>query len=190
MDASEHVLTVDELRLTAAGRGTASLSFTVSDTSARRVSALDALVVAVLAVLWATADWSAPVPRLRLMLSLAALFWRILAARARPWRESVSFIHPVGLVLERESVWGASSRRLIDPSAIRDILVNEGIDGHQMRYYGLALVRAPSGGDDEVAVLFPGLLPRLPILQLAVRELRASLSAARRAPAPEPAPTI
>ncbi|KAK4247112.1 phosphatidylinositol N-acetylglucosaminyltransferase subunit gpi15 [Corynascus novoguineensis] len=70
------------------------------------------------------------------------------------------------------SRWGwARQTRFIPTEKIRDVLINEGFRGFEVRYYLCVVVE----GEEDVVVLFPGTLPRRKIVEAVWRGIRACL---------------
>ncbi|EAQ86612.1 hypothetical protein CHGG_07865 [Chaetomium globosum CBS 148.51] len=66
--------------------------------------------------------------------------------------------------------WGRQTR-FIPTEKIRDVLINEAFRGFEVRYYLVVVVE----GEEDVVVLFPGLLPRRRIVEAVWRGIRACL---------------
>lgn len=66
--------------------------------------------------------------------------------------------------------WGAQTR-FIPTEKIRDVLINEAFRGFEVRYYLVVVVE----GEEDVVVLFPGLLPRRKIVEAVWRGVRGCL---------------
>ncbi|KAH6997179.1 GPI-GlcNAc transferase complex, PIG-H component-domain-containing protein [Ilyonectria destructans] len=64
-----------------------------------------------------------------------------------------------------------TATRFIPTEKIRDILVNEAFRGFEVRYYLVVVVE----GEEDVVVVFPGLLPRLKIVEEVWRGARGCL---------------
>jgi phosphatidylinositol glycan class H protein len=64
-----------------------------------------------------------------------------------------------------------ANTRFIPTEKIRDILVNEAFCGFGVRYYLVVVVE----GEDDVVVVFPGLLPRRHIVETVWRGTRECL---------------
>ncbi|KAK4122718.1 hypothetical protein N657DRAFT_646450 [Parathielavia appendiculata] len=70
------------------------------------------------------------------------------------------------------SKWGWGTRtRFIPTEKIRDVLINEAFRGFEVRYYLIVVVE----GEEELVVLFPGLLPRRKIVEAVWRGIRGCL---------------
>ncbi|KAL1837645.1 hypothetical protein VTJ49DRAFT_3544 [Mycothermus thermophilus] len=69
--------------------------------------------------------------------------------------------------------WGAWGKqtRFIPTEKIRDVLINEAFRGFEVRYYLIVVVE----GEEELVVLFPGLLPRRRIVEAVWRGIRGCL---------------
>ncbi|KAK4241046.1 phosphatidylinositol N-acetylglucosaminyltransferase subunit gpi15 [Achaetomium macrosporum] len=66
--------------------------------------------------------------------------------------------------------WGTQTR-FIPTEQIRDVLINEAFRGFEVRYYLIVVVE----GEEDVVVLFPGLLPRRRIVEAVWRGVRGCL---------------
>lgn len=66
--------------------------------------------------------------------------------------------------------WGRQTR-FIPTEKIRDVLINEAFRGFEVRYYLVVVVE----GEENVVVLFPGLLPRRKIVEAVWRGIRGCL---------------
>jgi phosphatidylinositol glycan class H protein len=66
--------------------------------------------------------------------------------------------------------WGGGTR-FIPTEKIRDVLINEAFRGWEVRYYLVVVVE----GEEDVVVLFPGLLPRRKIVEAVWRGMRGCL---------------
>jgi phosphatidylinositol glycan class H protein len=66
--------------------------------------------------------------------------------------------------------WGTQTR-FIPTEKIRDVLINEAFRGFEVRYYLIVVVE----GEEDVVVLFPGLLPRRKIVEAVWRGVRGCL---------------
>ncbi|KAH6850886.1 GPI-GlcNAc transferase complex, PIG-H component-domain-containing protein [Chaetomium sp. MPI-CAGE-AT-0009] len=66
--------------------------------------------------------------------------------------------------------WGRQTR-FIPTEKIRDVLINEAFRGFEVRYYLVVVVE----GEEDVVVLFPGLLPRRKIVEAVWRGIRGCL---------------
>jgi phosphatidylinositol glycan class H protein len=70
------------------------------------------------------------------------------------------------------SKWGwGTQTRFIPTEKIRDVLINEAFRGFEVRYYLIVVVE----GEEDVVVLFPGLLPRRKIVEAVWRGIRGCL---------------
>lgn len=69
------------------------------------------------------------------------------------------------------SGWRPRKTRFIPTEKIRDVLINEAFRGFEVRYYLIVVVE----GEEEVVVLFPGLLPRRRIVEAVWRGVRGCL---------------
>lgn len=61
--------------------------------------------------------------------------------------------------------------RFIPTSQIQDVLINEAFRGFEVRYYLIVVVE----GEEDVVVLFPGLLPNRRIVETVWREVKGCL---------------
>ncbi|KAH6621075.1 GPI-GlcNAc transferase complex, PIG-H component-domain-containing protein [Chaetomium sp. MPI-SDFR-AT-0129] len=66
---------------------------------------------------------------------------------------------------------GGRETRFIPTEKIRDVLINEAFRGFEVRYYLVVVVE----GEEDVVVLFPGLLPRRKIVEAVWRGVRGCL---------------
>ena len=66
---------------------------------------------------------------------------------------------------------GGGKTRFIPTEKIRDVLINEAFRGFEVRYYLIVVVE----GEEDVVVLFPGLLPRRKIVEAVWRGIRGCL---------------
>ena len=69
------------------------------------------------------------------------------------------------------SYLATTATRFIPTEKIQDILVNEAFRGFEVRYYLIVVV----DGEEDVVVVFPGLLPRLKIVEEVWRGARKCL---------------
>ncbi|KAK3304329.1 GPI-GlcNAc transferase complex, PIG-H component-domain-containing protein [Chaetomium strumarium] len=70
--------------------------------------------------------------------------------------------------------WGGcfgTQTRFIPTEQIRDVLINEAFRGFEVRYYLIVVVE----GEEDVVVLFPGLLPRRRIVEAVWRGVKGCL---------------
>ncbi|ATY60862.1 phosphatidylinositol N-acetylglucosaminyltransferase [Cordyceps militaris CM01] len=114
---------------------------------------------------------AAAVP-LPLLLPAAALALRLLSRRVHA-AESLLVMRGLG-VQTRESAPGYFARaatRFIPTEKIRDILVNEAFRGFEVRYYLVVVV----DGEEDLVVVFPGLLPPRRIVEAVWRGARECL---------------
>ena len=70
-----------------------------------------------------------------------------------------------------KSYFAGTATRFIPTEKIQDILVNEGFRGFEVRYYLIVVVE----GEEDVVVVFPGLLPKRAIVEAVWRRARACL---------------
>ncbi|KAK0459613.1 uncharacterized protein EV420DRAFT_276220 [Desarmillaria tabescens] len=81
--------------------------------------------------------------------------------------ESIIVIPPHGVQLETrfgfETLTLNVTRRFIPLSILRDVVINEGLYGWNVRYYLAAIVQDGSGAT-SLAVAFENILPRFPVL--------------------------
>ncbi|XWW97749.1 hypothetical protein V2A60_005736 [Cordyceps javanica] len=116
---------------------------------------------------------AAPLP---LLLPAAALALRLLSRRVHA-EESLLVMRGLG-VQTRESAPGylaSAATRFIPTEKIRDILVNEAFRGFEVRYYLVVVVE----GEEDLVVVFPGLLPRRHIVEAVWRGARECLYESR-----------
>ncbi|KAK3901125.1 phosphatidylinositol N-acetylglucosaminyltransferase subunit gpi15 [Staphylotrichum tortipilum] len=87
--------------------------------------------------------------------------------------ESVLVLRGLGIQTSTTSGgggWGVQTR-FIPTEKIRDVLINEAFRGFGVRYYLVVVVE----GEEDVVVLFPGLLPRRRIVEAVWRGVRGCL---------------
>ncbi|KAK0483512.1 GPI-GlcNAc transferase complex, PIG-H component-domain-containing protein [Armillaria novae-zelandiae] len=81
--------------------------------------------------------------------------------------ESIIVIPPHGVQLETRFGFQTFTinvtRRFIPLSTLRDVVINEGLYGWNVRYYLVAIVQDRSGAT-SLAVVFENILPRFPVL--------------------------
>ncbi|KAK8143418.1 hypothetical protein G3M48_007266 [Beauveria asiatica] len=114
---------------------------------------------------------AAAVP-LPVLLPGAALALRALSRRVHA-EESLLVMRGLG-VQTRESAasyFASAATRFIPTEKIRDILVNEAFRGFEVRYYLIVVVE----GEEDLVVVFPGLLPRRRIVEAVWRGARECL---------------
>lgn len=70
-----------------------------------------------------------------------------------------------------KSYLAGTATRFIPTEKIQDILVNEAFRGFEVRYYLVVVVE----GEDDLVVVFPGLLPRRAIVESVWRGARECL---------------
>ncbi|KAL2069952.1 hypothetical protein VTL71DRAFT_14632 [Oculimacula yallundae] len=92
--------------------------------------------------------------------------------------ESLLVLRGLGIQTSSSSSTYLSSptTRFIPTEKIQDILVNEAFRGFEVRYYLVVVVE----GEEEVVVVFPGLLPRRNIVERVWRGCRACLFEGRK----------
>ncbi|OAA74767.1 phosphatidylinositol N-acetylglucosaminyltransferase [Akanthomyces lecanii RCEF 1005] len=115
--------------------------------------------------------FSASIP-LVILLPGAALALRTLSRRVYA-EESLLVMRGLG-VQTRESApsyFASAATRFIPTEKIRDILVNEAFRGFEVRYYLIVVVE----GEEDLVVVFPGLLPRRRIVEAVWRGARECL---------------
>ncbi|KAH7146425.1 GPI-GlcNAc transferase complex, PIG-H component-domain-containing protein [Dactylonectria macrodidyma] len=110
-----------------------------------------------------------PVPVL--LPAAAALLW--LLSRRGYACESLLVMRGLGVQTSESSAsyLATTATRFIPTEKIRDILVNEAFRGFEVRYYLVVVV----DGEEDVVVVFPGLLPRLKIVEEVWRGARGCL---------------
>ncbi|OAA53990.1 phosphatidylinositol N-acetylglucosaminyltransferase [Cordyceps fumosorosea ARSEF 2679] len=115
---------------------------------------------------------AAAVP-LPVLLPVAALALRLLARRAHA-EESLLVMRGLGVQTRESSrdYWApGAATRFIPTEKIRDVLVNEAFRGFEVRYYLVVVVE----GEEDLVVVFPGLLPRRRIVEAVWRGARECL---------------
>ncbi|KAI1108662.1 hypothetical protein F5Y14DRAFT_435392 [Nemania sp. NC0429] len=115
-------------------------------------------------------------PRVLVPACLAALY----ALAQRPYAEE-SLLVLRGLGVQTRSVKGnvlrgRAATRFIPTRKIRDVLVNEAFRGFEVRHYLAVVV----DGEPDVVVVFPGLLPRRPVVEAVWRGVRECLYLRKR----------
>ncbi|KAF2169196.1 hypothetical protein M409DRAFT_64944 [Zasmidium cellare ATCC 36951] len=116
-----------------------------------------------------------------LLVSNLTFLWRMLICAAITWlifrkgytEESLLVIRGLGVQTSTSSpsyLW-TSSTRFIPTSSIQDIFIHEAFKGFEVRFY-LAIVVE---GEEDVVVVFPGILPRRETLEQVWRGARACL---------------
>jgi phosphatidylinositol glycan class H protein len=113
-------------------------------------------------------DWAAAAA------SLAAAYAAVCFRLHRT--ESVLVLRGLGIqtCTIRGGKWGGcfgTQTRFIPTEQIRDVLINEAFRGFEVRYYLIVVVE----GEEDVVVLFPGLLPRRRIVEAVWRGVRGCL---------------
>ncbi|CAG8634002.1 17821_t:CDS:2 [Funneliformis caledonium] len=83
--------------------------------------------------------------------------------------ESILSIRDVGIQVKTIYVNGRSVSRFIDKSKISDVIINEGINMLQVKFYMAIIVE----GQDRMVVVFEHLLPKLNILLKVYRGTRS-----------------
>ncbi|KNC47651.1 phosphatidylinositol N-acetylglucosaminyltransferase [Thecamonas trahens ATCC 50062] len=138
------------------------------------VSRLDRVVVGIAASLVAvtaavsesdSVSWSVA------LLVVLLLGWRFLVIRARVVSESILVLRDLGMQLESTTVFGAKSYRFVEKERILEVVLNEGVDCHQVIYYLAVVVK----GERDMLLVFPELKPRLPVLRNVFVEMREVL---------------
>ncbi|KAM3510350.1 hypothetical protein MY11210_005968 [Beauveria gryllotalpidicola] len=138
-------------------------------TSATLVWALDALHRSPAGLSLRRLAAAVPLP---VLLPGAALALRALSRRVHA-EESLLVMRGLG-VQTRESAasyFASAATRFIPTEKIRDILVNEAFRGFEVRYYLIVVVE----GEEDLVVVFPGLLPRRRIVEAVWRGARECL---------------
>ncbi|KAF4461126.1 phosphatidylinositol glycan class H [Fusarium albosuccineum] len=100
-----------------------------------------------------------------------AVLW--LLSRRGYASESILVMRGLGVQTSESpgSYLAGTATRFIPTEKIQDILVNEAFRGFEVRYYLVVVVE----GEDDVVVVFPGLLPRRKIVEEAWRGVRRCL---------------
>ncbi|KAF4507143.1 hypothetical protein G6O67_005811 [Ophiocordyceps sinensis] len=114
---------------------------------------------------------AARVPLPLLLAVAAAALW--LVGRRVHARESLLVLRGLGVQTSGSpgSYFAAAPTRFIPTEKIRDIFVNEAFRGFEVRYYLVVVVE----DEDEVVVVFPGLLPPRSIVETVWRGARECL---------------
>ncbi|KAK1772384.1 gpi c transferase [Phialemonium atrogriseum] len=103
---------------------------------------------------------------------LAALYASVVRAHAT---ESLLVLRGLGVQTASTGATylggGAGSARFIPTEKIRDVLINEAFRGFEVRYYLVVVVE----GEEDVVVVFPGLLPGRRIVETVWRGVRGCL---------------
>lgn len=109
-------------------------------------------------------------------LAAAAAVLFLVARRAHA-HESLLVLRGLGVQTSESarSYLAGGGTRFIPTEKIQDILVNEAFRGFEVRYYLLVVVE----GEDDVVVVFPGLLPRRDIVETVWRGARECLCEGR-----------
>ncbi|KAG7452621.1 uncharacterized protein BT62DRAFT_14628 [Guyanagaster necrorhizus] len=93
--------------------------------------------------------------------------------------ESIIVIPPHGVQLETrfgfQTLTLNVTRRFIPLSTLRDVVINEGLYGWNVRYYLAAIVQDRSGAT-SVAVIFENILPQFPVLLEIYKSVHGVLS--------------
>ncbi|KAF1931225.1 uncharacterized protein M421DRAFT_2741 [Didymella exigua CBS 183.55] len=103
----------------------------------------------------------------------AAAVVGFLVLRRAYTEESLMLLRGLGVQTSSSAatVLQSPSRRFIPTSAIQDIVIHEAFRGFEVRFYLAIVVR----GEEDVVVVFPGLLPRRAMLEEVWRGARACL---------------
>lgn len=135
----------------------------------RLVYALDAFQSTPTGALLARAAASVSLP---VMLPVAAAVFYALSLRVHA-EESLLVLRGLGVqTSESPATYLASAAtRFIPTEKIQDILVNEAFRGFEVRYYLVVVVE----GEEDVVVVFPGLLPKRKIVETVWRGVRECL---------------
>ncbi|CAJ0555160.1 Ff.00g052250.m01.CDS01 [Fusarium sp. VM40] len=104
-----------------------------------------------------------------------AVLW--LSSRRGYASESILVMRGLGVQTSESpgSYLAGTATRFIPTEKIQDILVNEAFLGFEVRYYLIVIVE----GEDDVVVVFPGLLPRRKIVEEVWRGVRRCLYESR-----------
>ncbi|KAK4142963.1 phosphatidylinositol N-acetylglucosaminyltransferase subunit gpi15 [Dichotomopilus funicola] len=119
------------------------------------------------------AHFTAPLPDWALALAgMTVLYATLVRFRSLHTTESVLVLRGLGIQICR-MIGGGGGRetRFIPTEKIRDVLINEAFRGFEVRYYLVVVVE----GEEDVVVLFPGLLPRRKIVEAVWRGVRGCL---------------
>jgi phosphatidylinositol N-acetylglucosaminyltransferase subunit H len=122
--------------------------------------------------LHASAAALAAVPRPAAAASGLAALW--LAARRTYATETLLVLRGLGVQTRSEagSYLAGAATRFIATDRIRDVLVNEAFfNGGEVRYYLVVVVE----GEEDVVVVFPGLLPGLDVVRTVWRGVKGCL---------------
>lgn len=135
--------------------------------------ALDALHRSPFGVSLARFASSIPLP---VLLPVAALILHILSLRVYA-EESLLVMRGLGVQTRASpnSYFAGAATRFIPTEKIQDILVNEAFRGFEVRYYLIVVVE----GEEDLVVVFPGLLPRRKIVEAVWRGARECLYESR-----------
>ncbi|KAJ6784125.1 hypothetical protein PWT90_07275 [Aphanocladium album] len=109
---------------------------------------------------------------LPVLLPVAALALRFLSLRVHA-EESLLVMRGLGVQTREspKSYFAGAATRFIPTEKIQDILVNEAFRGFEVRYYLIVVVE----GEEDLVVVFPGLLPRRRIVEAVWRGARECL---------------
>lgn len=109
---------------------------------------------------------------LPVLLPAAAVAFYILSLRVYA-RESLLVLRGLGVQTSESPATYLTSpaTRFIPTEKIQDIFINEAFRGFEVRYYLVVVVE----GEDDVVVVFPGLLPRRKIVETVWRGVRKCL---------------
>lgn len=119
----------------------------------------------------ALARLAATVP-LPALLVVAAVLVYLVGLRFHA-EESLLVLRGLGVQTSKSAgtYFASAATRFIPTEKIQDIFVNEAFLGFEVRYYLVVVVE----GEDDVVVVFPGLLPRRKIVETVWRGARESL---------------
>lgn len=107
-----------------------------------------------------------------ILLPVAALTLRVLSRRVHA-EESLLVLRGLGVQTRASapSYLAGAATRFIPTEKIKDILINEAFRGFEVRYYLIVVVE----GEEDLVVVFPGLLPRRRIVEAVWRGARECL---------------
>ncbi|KAL6854128.1 GPI-GlcNAc transferase complex, PIG-H component domain-containing protein [Trichoderma novae-zelandiae] len=135
----------------------------------RLVFALDAFQTTPAGILLARIAASVSLP---LLLPVVAAIFYALSLRVHK-EESLLVLRGLGVQTSESpaTYLAGAATRFIPTEKIQDILVNEAFRGFEVRYYLVVVVE----GEENVVVVFPGLLPRRRIVETVWRGVRECL---------------
>ncbi|POR33912.1 Uncharacterized protein TPAR_05902, partial [Tolypocladium paradoxum] len=109
---------------------------------------------------------------LALLLPAAAAVFYLLGLRVHA-HQSLLVLRGLGVQTTEspKTYFAGAATRFIPTAKIQDIFVNEAFRGLEVRYYLVVVVE----GEDDVVVVFPGLLPRRRIVETVWRGARECL---------------